>query len=88
MNDQLSFHVDSADSMRCYLYINGQHSRFFPPDIKMVLPQFLVANDLNDKFLESDEIDEMILGLEDKLIGMIFPFRLDLVLCFKCNVSI
>lgn len=70
MNDQLSFHVDSADSMRCYLYINGQHSRFFPPDIKMVLPQFLVADKRNTDFLAGDEIDEMIVRMEDKLIGM------------------
>jgi len=36
----LSFHVESADVIRCYLFINGQSIRFMPEDIVLVLPRF------------------------------------------------
>merc|ERR1712129_83841 len=34
----LSFHVESTDVMRCYLYVNGQCIRFMPEDVIMLLP--------------------------------------------------
>ena len=69
--DQLSFHVDSAENIRCYLYINGQCTRFLPPDIKMVLPLFFEKNKVNDAFVNDGKCDEMIRRVQDKLRGMI-----------------
>ena len=36
----LSFHVESTDEIRCYLFYNGQMLRFLPEDIVLVLPIF------------------------------------------------
>jgi len=63
----LSFHVDELDDMRCYLFINGKCTRFFPPDIKMVLPHFFVESDANKDFVKGDDIDEIINNLDGKL---------------------
>merc|ERR1712087_548179 len=36
----MSFHVESADEIRCYMFVNGGMMRFFPQDIIDVLPGF------------------------------------------------
>jgi len=66
----LSFHVDELSDMRCYLFINGQCTRFFPPDIKMVLPRFFVESKANKDFVagkSEPSIDEIINNLDGKL---------------------
>merc|ERR1712228_260419 len=66
----LSFHVESEDEIRCYLFLNGQGIRFFPEDIKLLLPQFFDSEYLdNATFANSEEaeslIDEMNKTLSD-----------------------
>jgi len=68
----LSFQVEAADNMRCYLYINGQFTRFLPEDLKMMLPNFFVQSEDNEKFTESDELKEMIERMKEKLIDVRF----------------
>jgi len=63
----LSFHVDSSESMRCYLFVNGQCSRFMAPDIKMVLPIFFEKSEANQEYVAGEKIDELIKGLNNKL---------------------
>jgi len=36
----LSFHVESVDEIRCYLYLHGGVIRFIPEDIQLILPRF------------------------------------------------
>ena len=36
----LSFHVESADEIRCYLFVEGGVMRFLPQDIIEVVPRF------------------------------------------------
>jgi len=33
-----SFHVESTDEIRCYMYVNGQACRFLADDVRLVLP--------------------------------------------------
>merc|ERR550525_461077 len=60
----LSFHVDDADSIRCYIFVYGQWSRFQAKDVKLLLPFFLEDSTRNQKFLESDQMNETIKSLE------------------------
>merc|ERR1719195_440311 len=73
----LSFHVDSVEDMRCYLYINGQCARFFPPDIKMVLPRFFEESDENKAFVDGPEIDRIIMDCKGKIRDDKFKAFLD-----------
>lgn len=50
-----SFHVVSAEVVRCYLYRNGQCIRFLPRDIKAVLPKHFAQSPENMCFLEDAE---------------------------------
>jgi len=64
----LSFHVEAEDSMRCYLFINGQCTRFLPEDLKLLLPVFFDPNTADNKdFEDSEEMDEIITALNGKL---------------------
>jgi len=56
----LSFHVEAEDNIRCYLFIHGQFARFFPEDLKLLLPLFFEPTEDNKTFVESDEMDEII----------------------------
>lgn len=67
---QLSFHVESEESMRCYFYIHGQCTRFMPADMKMLLPLFFEDSDANRKFAEGKVIMEWINDMETKLRGI------------------
>lgn len=68
----LSFHVASADEMRAYLYVNGQMIRFLPRDCKEYLPQFFKQTEENKAYASSDDIDELIKNMEEKLIDRRF----------------
>lgn len=61
------FHVMSVEEIRCYMHINGQMCRFFPEDIKHVLPNFYVETEENKEFIESKRIDQMIKFMTPKL---------------------
>eukprot|EP01083_Nonionella_stella_P068292 181228_1 len=57
----LSFHVKQSDSIKCYLYLNGQICRFFADDILDVLPLFFDKEfDGNSKFCEDEVIQQQI----------------------------
>ena len=45
-----SFNVESVDEIKCYMYWSGQTQRFYPQDIKQILPYMFVDCDdfLND----------------------------------------
>jgi len=56
-----SFHVESEDEIRCYVYVNGQAFRFLPKDIRIVFPSlFDMEWDNNKKWIESKECDALI----------------------------
>ena len=66
----LSFHVESAEEIRCYVYLNGQILRFMPEDITLVLPKFFDSNFGDNKLWPKSEeakqlIDEMSKKLKD-----------------------
>merc|ERR1712228_714107 len=66
----LSFHVESSDEIRCYIYINGQVLRFNPNDITQLLPVFFDKEfETNSKFAESalakKLVNEMTKNLRD-----------------------
>jgi len=69
----LSFHVESVDEIRCYLFLNGQSLRFMPEDIILVLPIFfdpkvaIGATVPNEKWKESKEAKELIELMKPKL---------------------
>ena len=69
-NIQLSFHVEAADNMRCYFFINGQCARFLPEDLKLMLPLFFEPTDENVEYMDSKELDRMIKELDGKFKGM------------------
>merc|ERR1712087_89591 len=50
-----SFHVISADIVRCYLNRGGHHIRFLPGDIKDILPSFFTERQDNTQFLKNEE---------------------------------
>eukprot|EP01084_Bolivina_argentea_P195998 336083_1 len=66
----LSFHIQSEEEIRCYLYINGKMARFFPQDIMDFLCESFVENDKNSDFIKSDVmkgmIEKMTLQLRDE----------------------
>lgn len=55
-----SFHVESLDEIKCYLYYNGCISRFYPQDIIEIFPNlFDMEYDNNQSFINSDKIKEI-----------------------------
>ena len=65
----LSFHVESTDEIRCYLYLHGQICRFLPSDIIHVLPIFFIQNEKNKKYAKSPEIKKLANSMENELRG-------------------
>merc|ERR1712154_513886 len=64
----LSFHVESYNEIRCYIYMNGQVLRFLPEDIALVLPQFFDESFGDNKdFPTSDQAKELIAEMNKKL---------------------
>ena len=70
-DDQLSFHVDSKEDIRCYFFVHGQWTRFQAKDIKLLLPLFFVESDENKAFVKSKRIDQLIDEMDGLLTGMI-----------------
>ena len=69
----LSFHVIAPDTIRMYLYWNGQIIRFFPEDIRKILPSFFeMKYGLNQSFVDKPDMDEAIGRLKDKLKDSMF----------------
>ena len=63
----LSFHVQTKDSIKCYMYLNAQFCRFFPNYIKHLLPRYFTKTDENDSFVISQCMMDMIQSLNGKL---------------------
>ena len=71
----LSFHVESSNEIRCYIYLNGQVLRFFPEDIKFVLPRFFDPDCGNNKtWTNSKDANDLILRMKQKLKGIFICF--------------
>eukprot|EP01084_Bolivina_argentea_P155425 270844_1 len=68
----LSFHVISPDENRCYLYLNGGMTRFFPQDIIDILPLFFEQTNENKIFKNSKTAQNMVNQMNDKLIDLRF----------------
>ena len=71
----LSFHVMGPDTVRMYLYWNGQFMRFFPEDIKPVFESIFkkdYGGGENGDFMESKAIDECIARMKGKLRDTMF----------------
>ena len=45
-----SFQVEATNEIKCYLYFNGQRTRFFPQDIIQILPYLFVNSAQNEIF--------------------------------------
>ena len=58
-----SYHVASADDIKCYLLWQGSSQRFYPQDIVEVLPQLFVHDDRdtfgNKEYAKSMEIKRL-----------------------------
>jgi len=68
-----SFHVISQDIVRIYLYKSGQMIRFFPEDLKVLLPRFYDMNfGGNAMFKISRAMDECIGRMKGKLNDVMF----------------
>merc|ERR1712204_26917 len=63
----LSFHCESEDSTKCYLYLHGQLLRFFAEDIIKLLPRYFVDDERNKEFVESEEAKQMTASIKDTL---------------------
>lgn len=56
----LSFHIESVDEIKCYLFFQGWISRFLPQDMIDVWPLWFVENKVNCGFVEEMKwVDEM-----------------------------
>merc|ERR1712241_454778 len=65
----LSFHVESADEIRCYLYLNGKCIRFMPRDIIDVLPFFFHPEVAGNKdWKTSEEALELVAEIQKNLV--------------------
>merc|ERR1712228_788404 len=68
----LSFIAKEEEAIRCYLYFNGQMTRFMPEDIKVVFPKiFNMERAENQQFIKKEKligekINEMNKVLKDK----------------------
>eukprot|EP01084_Bolivina_argentea_P120587 213768_1 len=65
----LSFHVLSSDEIKCYMYLNGTVTRFFPSDIINVLPLYFDPEMYKNKeFVKSQkQVNEIIEEMKSKL---------------------
>jgi len=64
----LSFHVESADEIRCYLSLNGQCIRFMPRDIIDLLPLFFDPKVPGNKnWKESKRAMDLVEQIENNL---------------------
>lgn len=64
----LSFHVESADEIRCYLSVGGGVMRFMPQDLIKVMPKFFdMAFEDNAKWAGSPKAQEMVQKMASQL---------------------
>merc|ERR1712228_255523 len=64
----LSFHVESKDEIRCYMYLNGQIMRFMPNDIRVLLPKFFDKEFGDNKgFAESKDAQKLVDAMKENL---------------------
>eukprot|EP01084_Bolivina_argentea_P217347 369035_1 len=71
----LSFHVESVDEIRCYIYLNGNMVRFLPDDLKNYLPEFFIDDQRNKAYWNSNEeegLNTLIKNIKAKLIDRRF----------------
>ena len=70
----LSFIVQSRDVIKMYLYYNGGMIRFFPDDIKTVLPKiFNMDYGRNKQYIEKNqELDRRIQEMNGKVVDVEF----------------
>merc|ERR1712129_140255 len=69
----LSFHVESADEIRCYLFVNGGMMRFFAQDGIDFLPGFFAADFAdNAKWAESEDAKDLVARMSKQLVDARF----------------
>jgi len=69
----LSFHVESADEIRCYLFVNGGMMRFMPEDLIDFLPGFFAVDFAdNAKWATSDEAKQLVKRMNNQLVDARF----------------
>jgi len=69
----LSFHVKAVDEIKMYLYCHNQILRFYPEDIKVILPVlFNMDYGDNKDFLASKKVEECIESMKRGLIDRKF----------------
>ena len=68
----LSFHVLASDQIKCYMYLNGQVSRFMADDIIQVLPRYFVENDENKKWIKSTQARDLVNRVKKRLVDKKF----------------
>eukprot|EP01084_Bolivina_argentea_P312996 541938_1 len=69
----LSFHVQSEDEIRCYIYLGAAMIRFAAEDLKTYLPAFFedTSGDL-EAYLNSTDLTDLIKNIDKKLIDLRF----------------
>lgn len=68
----LSFHVEAVNEIRCYLYLNGQVTRFMADDIVNLLPRYFEDTKENREFVQSAEAKRLVQIVHSKLIDSKF----------------
>ena len=68
----LSFHVEAANEIRCYLYLNGQVTRFMADDIVLLLPRYFADTKANREFVQSAAAKRIVQNVHSKLIDSKF----------------
>ena len=68
----ISFHVINTNTIRAYLYLNGQVIRFFPEDIITILPRYFVQDKKNKDFINSYKARDIINCMKPKLRDLKF----------------
>merc|ERR1712087_557520 len=60
----LSFHVEAANEIRCYMYLNGQVARFFADDIVDLLPRYFADSEENKAYLAGEDVKAAVANIE------------------------
>ena len=67
-----SFHVESCNEIKAYLYFRGAVIRFMPEDIINLLPGRFVENEANKQWIKSQQAQEFIAKMKQKLYDCTF----------------
>lgn len=68
----LSFHAESVDEIRCYLFVNGGMMRFMPQDIISILPKLF-----DPEFSDNAEWANKAKGLVEKMAAQLTDPKFD-----------